>query len=89
MAKEIIFKSKLPNEIDDRVGKIQTRLEQLKPEFEAMADELGEIGWNLEDKYGKDLWRCSNNRLQDKKSEFERSLWLSDWLKNFRINPQD
>ena len=89
MAKEIIFKSKLPDEIDNRVEKIQTRLEQLIPEFGDIADELGEIGWDLENKYGKDLWQCSNNRLQDKKSEFERSLWLSDWLKNFRINPQD
>ena len=40
MAKDITFSSALPDDIDDRVEKIQSRLEELAPEFEAMEEEL-------------------------------------------------
>ena len=51
-----------------------------------MAEELGKIGWDLENSY-KDLWESSNNRLQDKKYDFEKVARLSEWLKNFRVSP--
>jgi len=85
MARKINFTSALPDDIDERVEKIQARLE-LNPEFQAMAEELENIGWDLEKSY-KDLWQDSNNKLQSKVGEFEQVQWLSDWLKNFRINP--
>jgi len=86
MARKINFTSALPDDIDERVEKIQARLEELNPEFQAMAEELENIGWDLEKSY-KDLWQDSNNKLQSKVGEFEQVQWLSDWLKNFRINP--
>ena len=48
MARNVTFTSALPDDIDERVEKIQARLEELKPEFEAMALELENgylIGW--------------------------------------------
>ena len=71
MTREIKFESKLPDDIDERVEKIQLRLEELNEEFSTMADELGDIGWDLEGEY-KDLWQVSD---------------FSQWLKNFRIDP--
>ena len=84
--KTVTYVSALPDDIDERVEKIQARLEELNPEFEAMAEELENIGWDLEKSY-KDLWQDSNNKLQSKVGEFEQVQWLSTWLKNFRINP--
>ena len=86
MARKINFSSELPDDIDKRVEKIQARLEELNPEFQAMAEELENIGWDLEKSY-KDLWQGSNNKLQSKLGELEQVQWLSEWLKNFRINP--
>ena len=86
MARKIDFTSALPDDIDKRVEKIQARLEELNPEFQAMAEELENIGWDLEKSY-KDLWQGSNNKLQSKLGELEQVQWLSEWLKNFRINP--
>ena len=86
MTREIKFESKLPDDIDERVEKIQLRLEELNEEFCAMAEELGEIGWDLESDY-KDLWQSSNNALQSKKFELESLTSFSNWLKNFRIDP--
>jgi hypothetical protein len=86
MAREIKFESRLPDDIDDRVEKIQSRLEELNEEFHTMADELGDIGWDLESDY-KDLWQGSNNALQSKKYELEKVADFSQWLKNFRIDP--
>jgi hypothetical protein len=86
MTREIKFESKLPDDIDERVEKIQLRLEELNEEFCTMADELGDIGWDLEGEY-KDLWQGSNNALQSKKFELESFTSFSNWLKNFRIDP--
>tara|TARA_R110000803_G_scaffold51251_2_gene106016 strand:- start:1509 stop:1775 length:267 start_codon:yes stop_codon:yes gene_type:complete len=86
MTREIKFESKLPDDIDERVEKIQLRLEELNEEFCTMADELGDIGWDLEGDY-KDLWESSNNALQSKKFKLESFTDLSNWLKNFRIDP--
>mgnify|MGYP003667939307 FL=1 len=86
MARNITYTSALPDDIDERVEKIQARLEELNPEFQAMAEELENIGWDLEKSY-KDLWQGSNNKLQSKLGELEQVQWLSEWLKNFRINP--
>jgi len=86
MTREIKFESKLPDDIDERVEKIQLRLEELNEEFWTMAEELGDIGWDLEDVY-KDLWQGSNNALQSKKFELESFTNFSNWLKNFRIDP--
>ena len=84
--RHITYVSVLPDDIDERVEKIQARLEELKPEFQAMAEELEKIGWDLEDSY-KDLWQSSNSKLQSKKHDFAEVQWLSDWLKEFRVNP--
>tara|TARA_R110002051_G_scaffold19421_3_gene54194 strand:+ start:218 stop:484 length:267 start_codon:yes stop_codon:yes gene_type:complete len=86
MTKEIKFESKLPDDIDERVEKIQLRLEELNEEFCTMAEELGDIGWDLEGEF-KDLWQGSNNALQSKKFKLESFTDLSNWLKNFRIDP--
>ena len=85
MARNVTFTSALPDEIDERVEKIQARLEELNPEFQAMAEELEQIGWDLADA-NRDLWK--NNLMHSKVSEFEQLKWLSDWLKDFRINPR-
>jgi len=85
MARNVTFTSALPDDIDERVEKIQARLEELNPEFQAMAEELQQIGWDLEDS-NRDLWK--NNLMHSKVSEFEQLKWLSDWLKDFRINPR-
>ena len=50
-----------------------------------MAEELQQIGWDLADT-NRDLWK--NNLMHSKVSEFEQLRWLSDWLKDFRINPR-
>ena len=60
--------------------------EELNEEFCTMAEELGDIGWDLEGEY-KDLWQGSNNALQSKKYELEKVSDFSQWLKNFRIDP--
>ena len=86
MTREIKFESKLPDDIDKRVEKIQLRLEELNEEFCTMAEELGDIGWDLEGEF-KDLWQGSNNALQSKKFKLESFTDLSNWLKNFRIDP--
>ena len=86
MTREIKFESKLPDDIDERVEKIQLRLEELNEEFCTMAEELGDIGWDLEGEF-KDLWQGSNNALQSKKFKLESFTDLSNWLKNFRIDP--
>ena len=86
MTKEIKFESKLPDDIDERVEKIQLRLEELNEEFCTMAEELGDIGWDLEGEF-KDLWQGWNNALQSKKFKLESFTDLSNWLKNFRIDP--
>jgi prefoldin subunit 5 len=52
MARKITFTSALPDDIDERVEKIQARLEELKPELEAMAEELEKIGWDLRNSKG-------------------------------------
>ena len=80
----VTYVSALPDDIDERVEKIQVRLEELNPEFQAMAEELQQIGWDLADT-NRDLWK--NNLMHSKVSEFEQLKWLSDWLKDFRINP--
>ncbi len=50
MARKITFTSALPDDIDERVEKIQARLEELNPEFQAMAEELqqmiGDVHWH-------------------------------------------
>ena len=81
----VTYVSALPDDIDERVEKIQVRLEELNPEFQAMAEELEQIGWDLADT-NRDLWK--NNLMHSKVSEFEQLKWLSDWLKDFRINPR-
>tara|TARA_R100000353_G_scaffold152922_1_gene111258 strand:- start:368 stop:667 length:300 start_codon:yes stop_codon:yes gene_type:complete len=81
----VTYVSALPDDIDERVEKIQVRLEELNPEFQAMAEELQQIGWDLADT-NRDLWK--NNLMHSKVSEFEQLKWLSDWLKDFRINPR-
>jgi len=86
MARNVTFTSALPDDIDERLEKIQARLEELKPEFQSMTEELEKIGWDLEQSY-KDLWEGSNSRLQSQKYILEQVQWLSDWLKNFRVNP--
>ena len=64
----------------------ENEYEQLKEDFCTMAEELGDIGWDLEDVY-KDFWQGSNNALQSKKFELEKVSDFSAWLKNFRIDP--
>ena len=85
MARNITYTSALPDDIDERVEKIQARLEELNPEFQAMAEELQQIGWDLADS-NRDLWK--NNLMHSKVSEFEQLKWLSEWLKDFRGNPR-
>lgn len=86
MAREIKFESGLPDDIDERMEKIQVRLEELNPEIHKMVEELENIGWELEDYY-KDLWEGSNNAIQSKKYELESFTSFSDWIKNFRVAP--
>ena len=86
MAKDITFSSALPDDIDDRVEKIQSRLEELAPEFEAMEEELNNIGWDLEDYY-KDLWESANNRLRSEAHRLSDVHSMSKFLKNFRVDP--
>tara|TARA_R110002050_G_scaffold251746_2_gene390036 strand:+ start:47 stop:310 length:264 start_codon:yes stop_codon:yes gene_type:complete len=86
MVNKIMFETGLPDFIDERVEKIQAKLEKLNPEFLDMAEELEKIGWDLENSY-KGLWESSNIRLQDKKYDFEKVARLSEWLKNFRVSP--
>ena len=86
MARKITFTSALPDDIDERVEKIQARLEELNPEFESMAEELQQIGWDLEGYY-KDLYQSSNNAIQSQKYELEKITSFSNWIKNFRVNP--
>ena len=83
--KTITYVSALSDDIDERVEKIQARLEELNPEFEAMAEELEQIAWDLRNS-NRDLWK--DNQLHSKVSEFEQLKWLSEWLKDFRINPR-
>jgi len=86
MTREIKFESKLPDDIDERVEKIQLRLEELNEEFCTMAEELGEIGWDLEGEY-KDLWESSNNRLRSEAHRLSDVHSMAKFLKNFRVNP--
>ena len=86
MAKDVTFPSALPDDIDDRVEKIQSRLEELAPEFEAMEEELNNIGWDLEGEY-KDLWESSNNRLRSEAHRLSDVHSMAKFLKNFRVNP--
>ena len=85
MARKITFTSALPDDIDERGEKIQARLEELNPEFETMAEELDQIAWDLRNS-NRDLWK--DNQMHSKVSEFEQLKWLSEWLKDFRINPR-
>ena len=86
MAKDITFSSALPDDIDDRVEKIQSRLEELAPEFEAMEEELNNIGWDLEGVY-KDLWESANNRLRSEAHKLSFVNSMAKFLKNFRVDP--
>ena len=86
MAKDITFSSALPDDIDDRVEKIQSRLEELAPEFEAMEKELENIGWDLEGVY-KDLWESANNRLRSEAHRLSVVHSMAKFLKNFRVDP--
>ena len=86
MSKEVSFPSALPDDIDDRVEKIQSRLEELAPEFEAMEEELNKIGWDLEDYY-KDLWESANNRLRTESHRLSDVRSMAKFLKNFRVDP--
>ena len=86
MSKEVSFPSALPDDIDDRVEKIQSRLEELAPEFEAMEEELNKIGWDLEDYY-KDLWESANNRLRTESHRLSDVHSMAKFLKNFRVDP--
>ena len=86
MAKDVTFSSALPDDIDDRVEKIQSRLEELAPEFEAMEDELENIGWDLEGVY-KDLWESANNRLRSEAHKLSFVNSMAKILKNFRVDP--
>ena len=86
MAKDISFPSALPDDIDDRVEKIQSRLEELAPEFEAMEEELENIGWDLEGVY-KDSWESANNRLRSEAHKLSFVNSMAKFLKNFRVDP--
>ena len=86
MTKDITFSSALPDDIDDRVEKVQSRLEELAPEFEAMEEELNNIGWDLEGVY-KDLWESANNRLRSEAHKLSFVNSMAKFLKNFRVDP--
>ena len=86
MTKDITFSSALPDDIDDRVEKVQSRLEELAPEFEAMEEELENIGWDLEGVY-KDLWESANNRLRNESHKLSFVNSMAKFLKNFRVAP--
>ena len=86
MTRDVTFSSALPDDIDDRVEKIQSRLEELAPEFEAMEEELNNIGWDLEGEY-KDLWESSNNRLRSEAHKLSFVNSMAKFLKNFRVDP--
>ena len=86
MAKDVSFPSALPDDIDDRVEKIQSRLEELAPEFAAMEEELENIGWDLEGVY-KDLWESANNRLRSEAHKLSFVNSMAKFLKNFRVDP--
>ena len=86
MTKDITFSSALPDDIDDRVEKVQSRLEELAPEFEAMEEELENIGWDLEGVY-KDLWESANNRLRSEAHRLSDVRSMAKFLKNFRVEP--
>ena len=86
MTKDITFSSALPDDIDDRVEKVQSRLEELAPELEAMEEELENIGWDLEGVY-KDLWESANNRLRSEAHKLSFVNSMAKFLKNFRVDP--
>ena len=86
MTKDITFSSALPDDIDDRVEKVQSRLEELAPEFAAMEEELENIGWDLEGVY-KDLWESANNRLRSEAHKLSFVNSMAKFLKNFRVDP--
>ena len=86
MTKDITFSSALPDDIDDRVEKVQSRLEELAPEFEAMEEELENIGWDLEGVY-KDLWESANNSLRSEAHKLSFVNSMAKFLKNFRVDP--
>ena len=86
MTKDTTFSSALPDDIDDRVEKVQSRLEELAPEFEAMEEELENIGWDLEGVY-KDLWESANNRLRSEAHKLSFVNSMAKFLKNFRVDP--
>ena len=86
MTKDITFSSALPDDIDNRGEKVQSRLEELAPEFEAMEEELENIGWDLEGVY-KDLWESANNRLRSEAHRLSHIHSMAKFLKNFRVDP--
>tara|TARA_Y100001972_G_C7525650_1_gene265013 strand:+ start:261 stop:524 length:264 start_codon:yes stop_codon:yes gene_type:complete len=86
MTKNVSFPSALPDDIDDRVEKIQSRLEELAPELADMEEELYKIGWDLEDYY-KDLWESANNRLRSEAHRLSDVHSMAKFLKNFRVEP--
>ena len=86
MTKNVSFPSALPDDIDDRVEKIQSRLEELAPEFEDMEEEWNNKGWDVEDAY-KDLWESANNRLRSEAHRLSDVHSMAKFLKNFRVDP--
>ena len=89
MVNKIMFETGLPDFIDERVEKIQAKLEKLNPEFLDMAEELEKIGWDLENSY-KGLWESSNIRLQHKhlKALVYKSLPMKTFTsKQFKGSP--
>ena len=57
----------------------------------AIIDPNAQIGKNVEIGpfciIGPNVKIRDNNKLQSKKHEFAEVQWLSDWLKEFRVNP--
>jgi len=77
------IESILPDDIDDRVKKIQERLEELAPEFDALREELEKIANHL---YGlhKDIWDEEYSYLMNLEHSLSDMWSISRDLKKLR-----
>jgi hypothetical protein len=57
----------------------------LSDDIDERVEKIQQIAWDLRNS-NRDLWK--DNQLHSKVSEFEQLKWLSEWLKDFRINPR-
>jgi len=77
------IESILPDDIDDRVKKIQERLEELAPEFDALREELEKIANHLVGLH-KDIWDEEYSYLMNLEHSLSDMWSISRDLKKLR-----